>query len=275
MKSSHFTLILFLLASTALLMTGHVLHPKLSFWQVILVIWCGWSGTFAVYHIGSIFTHRQTRSAFLSNLNRKIGLTTFLLHLLILLPILCWIYLPAACFWIFFGIFAFGLLYSIPFQIGKSTRIIKRIILVKNVFIGISWAALILVGAGEVNCSAPTWWIFWFVATHIFMGSILRDHSDMIQDKKNGLLTLPLLVGLRKSYLLLSVFNVLVFTLFNFFLEGDFALIFTGIITLHKAVLLFGSARNPNSQLWTQTLNISFNYVIFLLAYILRYYGIS
>lgn len=275
MKSKFSTLILFLLASSALLLTGHVIHPVLGFWQMLLLIWCGWSGTYAVYHIGSIFTHRETRKDFLSNMDRKMGLTIFILHVLILLPILCWLYLPIICFWLFSGIFLLGLLYSLPFQFKQSTRIIKRIFLVKNMLIGVSWAALIPIGAGELDFSATSGWMFLFVALHIVMGSIIRDHSDIQQDRENGLLTLPLLVGLKGSCIWMSFANLFIFLSFFYCVKGNFAGIFITAITLHKAILLLGSSFHPQSKLWNQTLNISFNYVIFILAFILTYYGVS
>lgn len=274
MKSSHFTLLLFLLAATALLLTGHVLNPILFKGQMLLLLWSGWSGTYAIYQIGDVFT-KPTLKEFFAQFQGKTLLAVFVFQLLFVLPILSWIFLPAICFWTFFGVFTFGLLYSFPFKIGSSTRVLKKIFLVKNTFIGFSWGALILVGAGQLDIGSVTWRLFLFVSLHIFIGSILRDHFDVEKDRENKLKTLPVVMGIERSSIMLNLSNLVIMVVFFFFMNTYIEIIILVSITLYKAVLFFGAARRPSSVLWTQTLNIGFNYLIFILVFILTQYGIS
>lgn len=275
MNLSNHTLILFLLATSALLLSGHVLSNTLDFNQLLLVNWCGWSGTYAIYGIGRIFLKFDSFKEFVKSAKGNILVFIFVIQLIFVLPFLAWFYLPESTFWTFFLILFFGYLYSLSFRIGKTTYVLKKKIFFKNSSIGFSWGALILVGAGKLDLSSESWWLFLFVSIHIFLGSILRDHFDLKQDKDNEVQTLPLYLGEDKSFRFLHVINILTFLFFWLILPSNPFLIVFLVITLYKAFILIGAKRNFSSALWTQTLNIGFNFLVFALILTYKIYGVS
>ncbi len=270
MKLQTHVLILFLLASTALIISGYSFGHNLNSEQLFLVIWCGWSGTYAIYGIGGIFLNFQDFIDFCANRRKHILPFLFVFQLLFILPILSWVYLPRSTFWTLTLVLLFGYFYSLPIKMGKTVFVLKRILLIKNLSIGISWGALVLVGTGKVELSNESWFLFLFVSSHIFLGSILRDHFDLKQDSQHKLLTLPMYLGEKKSYQVLHLLNVLTFALFWYFLPINNFLTIIFILTLYKSFIFIGAKLNSSKALWTQTLNIGFNFLVLILVLIYK-----
>jgi 4-hydroxybenzoate polyprenyltransferase len=98
-----------------------------------------------------------------------------------------------------------GLLYSSHFK-----KITKRIIGFKNFFVASVWALLVLFlfCYYSVPITKETMIIAGFVFIRMISIQILFDVRDVEGDKKNGLLTIPVVLGRSKEFRLLKLLNV-------------------------------------------------------------------
>jgi len=108
-----------------------------------------------------------------------------------------------------FGLFlvTLGLLYTA--FIKKST---KRIIFFKNIYVSISFVLLPFFLAAYYSYSVITVSILslsLFIFIKAFLMQIFLDIKDIESDKKERLQTFPIAVGIKKTLIFLSVFNVI------------------------------------------------------------------
>lgn len=168
-------------------------------------------------------------------------------------------------------IFVLGLLYQAEIPLISKGFQLKKLLLFKNVLIGISWAALVLLGANDLSSPAPQF-MFWFVTIQVGFGSIIRDLNDVEHDRQNGLNTVPLYLGITKTLVWLHLINLLSI-LIVFAYEGMVALSWmlqlAIVVVLYKALLLWQVQRNQQKQIWTQYLNILTCLLIFILTCLL------
>lgn len=101
-----------------------------------------------------------------------------------------------------------GLSYSYPFAVAKGTFRLKSLTGIKSAWIGIGWAMLVYLGAGEAT-SPYIHIVAGFVALQVMAGSVLRDLDDLEEDRLSGTRTLPLVFGERTTYALLHTLNLL------------------------------------------------------------------
>lgn len=270
MRANTYTTILFLLATSALLFLGNVLGGNLSITQIIVQQIAGLAGTYFIYQMGGLFFEKHSIKEIFTELsNDKIKLILVLLFFLVL-PFLVLYFLPSYCFWVFTFVLVFGVLYSIPFLVNGKTIVLKKTLIVKNIFIGFSWGALILEGAAA-NSVKHSWELFLFVSLQIFIGSILRDFYDIEKDKAADFKTLPIVYGEQKSIRLLHFLNIAVLAGFLFYESNIYLILLYVAGTLYKSVLIRLVERKAQSVLFTQTLNIGFCYFIFFIVLIQRY----
>ncbi len=264
MKSNLHTTILFLFATSALLLSGNILNPQIRWDQILVQQWAGWSGTFFIYQLGGIIFEKKSFQAIREELRRDVLLTIFLVHYIFILPLGVWFLLPSYCFWVFFGILVLGVLYSFPFQFRGQQITLKKTFVLKNLFIGFSWGALVLVGAAQLYIP-HSWSLFLFVSLQIFTGSILRDFHDLEKDRIGGFRTFPIVLGKDKTVKLLHLLNLSTLVLLLYFENHPFfSLVFISG-TIYKMVLIQLASWKPKNILVTQILNIGFCYFIFLL----------
>jgi 4-hydroxybenzoate polyprenyltransferase len=147
----------------------------------------------------------------------------------------------------------------------------KKRLLVKNILIGLSWAALIPLGAGHLSTTAIQF-LFWFMAVQVGYGSIIRDITDIAHDQKHELRTLPIIFGVSKTIWILQLVNWCSFLIAYYFsnktnLQWIYLVAF--LVICYKSLLLYKVKQNQSAKLWTQYFNISTCMLIFVLTYLL------
>jgi 4-hydroxybenzoate polyprenyltransferase len=85
-----------------------------------------------------------------------------------------------------------GLLYSF---LG-----LKKIVIVKNLSVGISWGTTaLLVGAFHHRFGLSAWSLFAFFTIECFIGSVISDVKDIQGDRLHRISTLPVILGLQRT----------------------------------------------------------------------------
>ncbi len=127
---------------------------------------------------------------------------------------------------VLFIIFGLGLLYSvkwIPKKISKRYRRFKDILLVKNIVISATWSiTTVLIVSQYLNLfNYSVLFLLVFVFLKLTINTIFFDMRDVKGDKKNGIKTVPVMLGMNKTRRLLYSVNVIValFILFSVFLK--------------------------------------------------------
>lgn len=88
-------------------------------------------------------------------------------------------------------------------------RIFKKVIFVKNIIIGFVWACSVLVVAGSIGTfNEVVFSFFCFVFLRDFINSIFFDIRDVNGDKIAGIKTIPVVLGIDKTLLLLNLINI-------------------------------------------------------------------
>lgn len=261
------TVVLFIIATLSLLAGGMFLRNSWSWEEYAAIAYIGTCGTILVYGINLA---KFTYAHYLEILKASIRNPLQGLFLLQMIPVVPWAVKHTSTFGIlvFLVIFAAGLLYALQVKFFGKQLQVKRFALLKNTFIGFAWGALILVGSGTWE-DEFTQMIFLFVSLQVVNGSVIRDVSDIEHDRNNGIQTLPVLFGAKRTFVILHVFNVL--TALCFFLVPMYQkiLIFLGIVVIWKAMILWMSQNHP-SRLWKQDLNILTCSLIAGLLYLLE-----
>jgi 4-hydroxybenzoate polyprenyltransferase len=177
-------------------------------------------------------------------------------------------YLSGIQFLVLGFIFLLGLLYQAEIPLIGNGFQIKKLLVFKNVLIGISWASLIPFGANDLY-QPTTQFMFWFVAVQVGFGSIIRDINDVAHDRNKGLTTLPIYLGIPKTLLVLNMVNLLsIFICVPFvgFDPTSWLFLFSICVIIYKAFMLIRVQQNHDQQIWTQYLNILTCLLIFLLT---------
>ena len=177
-------------------------------------------------------------------------------------------YLSGIQFLVLGFIFLLGLLYQAEIPLIGNGFQIKKLLVFKNVLIGISWASLIPFGANDLY-QPTTQFMFWFVAVQVGFGSIIRDINDVAHDKLKGLITLPIYVGVDRTISILHLINVasiLLIIPFDGLNPTSWMFLLSIAVIIYKAFILIRVRQNHNQQIWTQYLNILTCLLIFLLT---------
>ena len=112
-----------------------------------------------------------------------------------------------------FAVLVLGLLYSSYFK-----KLTKKIIAFKNLFVSAVWALLVLFFFFyySVPITAAALIMAGFVFTRMVAIQILFDVRDVDGDRKNGLLTIPVVMGNHKEFGLLKCLNIASIALLSF-----------------------------------------------------------
>ena len=112
-----------------------------------------------------------------------------------------------------FAVLVLGLLYSSYFK-----KLTKKIIAFKNFFVSAVWALLVLFFFFyySVPITAAALIMAGFVFTRMVAIQILFDVRDVDGDRKNGLLTIPVVMGNHKEFGLLKCLNIASIALLSF-----------------------------------------------------------
>ncbi len=104
-----------------------------------------------------------------------------------------------------------GILYSIPFlPRGFRYRRLKDIPFVKNFIVGLAWAvpvAFLPVACTGYSAGMMTFVIGLFFFLLSFVDSTVFDIRDVKGDAETGVQTIPVILGIRRTEILLSVMN--------------------------------------------------------------------
>jgi 4-hydroxybenzoate polyprenyltransferase len=103
------------------------------------------------------------------------------------------------------GVLGLGLLYSVPLPTGRAATRLKAIPLVKNLAAAAGWAVcVVLYPALTAGRSGPQLWsAFVLMLMGAFVVEVIWDLRDLEGDPAGGIITLPLLLGLAGSRVLL------------------------------------------------------------------------
>jgi len=105
-----------------------------------------------------------------------------------------------------------GVLYSVPiFPQGAKVRRLKEIPLVKNILVSLAWGATFAMVPVTLSGQSPdlnTLLVFLFIFFWTFIASVLPDIRDMKGDAQVGVVTIPVLLGVTRSRILLTTINI-------------------------------------------------------------------
>lgn len=125
---------------------------------------------------------------------------------------------------------------------------LKDIPVMKNVVVATSWA-LVTVLFPAMHLSDPAWWIVimsvYFMLVKTFIDTVLYDIRDVKGDRENGVRTIPVLIGPKKTVgVLLALNSTLLLGLP--FVEGTVRLLVLTLVAYGYAyILYFKERRNP------------------------------
>jgi 4-hydroxybenzoate polyprenyltransferase len=259
-------LFLFAIPALALLFSGVAMRlEQIGLIESALLTWATISGILIVYRYndfacGFSSSWRPTLLFFNAWSNIFLVAQFFLIGI----P-LSWFYLNDFQFVVLAVAGILGIAYAVKFQWGALSWFPKRKFPIKNILIGCVWAALFLVGYGQMP-DESSWAIYGFIAAQVFVGSIIRDVPDAAVDLTRKSLSLPILIGAKTALALLHVFNVLGL-LFVFMLpEADTGLLYIVFlpVILWRFFLLLLIQLNPYNTIWTQWANLYTCLIIFV-----------
>lgn len=229
---------------------------------VILLLLTCFSGVYAIYRlndfIDSEWNLRNNLRFFFKERNH-VFFTLIFAGVIIPLAL---IYLPWTTF-VLLGISGLiGALYSLKFTYNTRIFRIKNTFILKNLSIGLVWGNLVLIGVGNLN-QPMIIEIFIFTCLQVFIGSVIRDIPDIEKDRSSKVQTLPIVLGVPKTLVLLQILNMLSLLV----CLGGYPIQLLIIVVpavLWRALTLVILRKNENSVLWGQYANLFTCTLIFL-----------
>ena len=248
--------LLFLIAAISLVLSGIVLIQPASDTHALASVYIATIGTWLLYG----FDFRDPL---------KTGWQRLFVLQLVLAVVLGFYFLDTFQIGLLLAIALLSILYQFKIPLIAQRFHLKRFLLVKNVLIGLSWAALVPFGARTFDDTAVQF-LFWFVAIQVGYGSVIRDISDIEHDARQQLRTLPIYFGVPKTLLFLHLINILSLFLCLLFVGFDpFSWLFqlSFVVVFYKALILLQVQLNHRKLIWTQYLNILTCLLIFMLTF--------
>jgi 4-hydroxybenzoate polyprenyltransferase len=148
-----------------------------------------------------------------------------------------------------------GILYSVPI-LPRSWRYhrLKEIPVIKNIVVSGAWAlsfSLIPVLMNGLTPDIVTFLVFTFIFSWTIIGSVLPDIRDREGDAAAGIRTIPVIIGVRKTKLALTVSNLLVSGYFlatgRIYLSVAAVIIMAVSVVYSQAcILIIGNIRSDN-----------------------------
>lgn len=259
--------LLFILATLSLLIAGYWIHPHEPLTHLLLLsYWCI-CGTWMVYGLEYSKRENNSISSLFKALKKHKGQQVFVIHLILLTPLFLYVISWYAIFSLFI-IALLGLVYSIELKFINVGFQLKQVFFLKNIIIGLAWGLLVLLGGN--NYEDPALLACFFLSTlQIIVGSILRDVADVNFDIKSKTKTVPIILGLKFTFPLLHLMNLLSSLVLLIF-SDSWMLYLVGFVIGWKALIIEKVRRNNQSILWTQTLNILTCFLILILVLIFK-----
>ncbi|MCH2233233.1 MAG: UbiA family prenyltransferase [Crocinitomicaceae bacterium] len=230
------------------------------------------TGVFLVYRLNdSIDQHHDLKfniRKFWGNPLHKVCIIQFVF---ILIPASLY-FLSSFTFWVMAIAAVAGFIYSITLHInGKKFRI-KNVFIVKNLFIGLAWGALVFIGAGGYS-NPLTIAFFIFASVQVFIGSVIRDIPDFKKDIENNVKSLPVVLGIKNTIYGMKLLNI-TSVASVYFIEWDDNIMFViSAVIVWRLVNLRLLYKGENIKFWSQTFNLATCVLIYLGAVFLEFYG--
>ena len=263
---------LFHVAACSLLYAGFFAASRTNWGALALLTFCTISGIFFVYRFND---HVDQSLGFKMNIQRfflvRLHVAYALVFLAILLP-LSLLFLSAFCFRVLALTGLLGIFYSINLRFPSYSFRLKHAFVLKNVAIGLAWGSLVLIGANTF-ADPVVRALFYFVSIQVFVGSSIRDIPDLIKDRRDGVKSLAVVLGVTPALWVLHMINL--GSLFTFLLvPGDmgFLLAVMGTV-IWRSITLREVSRKNNVRKWTQSYNLLTCLLLFVLIFFDYLYG--
>lgn len=264
---------LFHIAACSLMYAGFFSVPQTNWAALILLSLCTISGIFFVYRFND---HVDQSLGFKLNIQRfflvRLHLAYALVFLIILLP-LSILYLSAFCFRVLALAGILGIVYSVNIKLFRRSFRLKHAFVFKNIAIGLAWGALVLIGADTFSDPFAQA-LFYFVTIQVFVGSSIRDIPDLNKDRRDGVQSLAVVLGVNPAIFSLHVINigsVYTYTL----LPDDRGFFLIVLITaIWRFITLLEVYKNNKVKRWTQSYNLLTCLLIFILVFLNHIYDI-
>lgn len=266
-KITYKSLKLFHLAAISLLLCGMYLATNNTLPSIFILLWCCICGVFAVYRLNDfIDSEVNLTNKLIHFFNNKLNLV-FTLHFILIAIPLSYYYLPFFTFLVLGASGLLGALYSVKFHFKEKVFRIKNTFLLKNISIGISWGALILIGAGNFTDPIVQSLVL-FATIQVFIGSIIRDIPDMEKDFQNKVKSVPLVIGSGSTfYLLIGVNFLSVLAIFPSMGNINLWITISAVI-IWRMWTLINLKRNVSTVFWSQTANLLTCSLLFIVFYL-------
>ncbi len=267
LNSPYKSLRLFHLAAISLLCCGISLAANQSMYTNATLIWCCFCGVFAIYRLNDFIDNAANLKNNLAHFfNNKLNLVFTLQFVLLTLP-LAFIYLSWTT-WLTLALSGLiGALYSIKFHFGNTVFRIKNTFLVKNITIGLSWGSLILIGAGNLSSPIVKSMVL-FAIVQVLIGSVIRDIPDRDKDRTHKVQSLPIVLGINKTILLLHILNVLSLGAALLSVSSKNLWLTFSCVILWRLVTLSQIKRTFYSVFWSQKANLFTCTLLFIVFYL-------
>ncbi|MCT4623650.1 MAG: UbiA family prenyltransferase [Schleiferiaceae bacterium] len=249
--------------------SGFILGRQKDVAVIFLLLWIDIIGIFTVYRLNDCIDQNES---FEFNLRQCLSYKKHqwaLVQLAVIIP-LSFMFISREVFNILAIAAIAGTLYSLTLRVeGKRYRI-KNMFFLKNILIGLSWGALILVGAGTVQ-NPLVISMFLFASIQVFIGSIIRDIPDVEKDKENGVNSIPVVNGIPWTLKFLQITNVL--SLASIIWSGwSFSLFFIFfVVVVWRAYNLYFLRKDKTNPKWTQSINLYTCVLIFFVTLVMAY----
>jgi 4-hydroxybenzoate polyprenyltransferase len=266
MPQTHFKpLFLFVIASNSLLLTGSLVNGVFEWPQIILMQWCGFCGVFIIYRFNDLIDQsHDLRFNSRNLLHHKWHLLFLVQFVLFTIPAVFYFLSPFRIF-LLSAICLLGIFYSINFKLDNKNYRVKNYFGVKNIFIGVLKGSLIFAGAGGfTNRLAVA--LFVFAGLQVLIGSSIRDIPDIEKDKKEGVKSFAVTLGVEKTIGLLHFLNLISFIAGYLIVQDNFFILLMSLTISWRFILLVKIRTHAHSRLWTQTFNLLTTVLIFAIT---------
>lgn len=248
-------MIQFILAAYSLILSGAFTSNLYSNQSLFVLIWITTSGVLFVYGNISYELENGSVKEKLKNVLRNDRALLILVQFFLLALPFSFLFLETSSLFYLATSAALALLYTYRFNFLNSKLQLKKIPIIKNVIIGIAWAALILVGSGSLY-DPNVFMFFVFMSIQITVGSSMRDLQDIKIDKQLGIQTIPSSIGESNSFKLFHILNIgsILSCIISQFSYSEFTIIIS--IVIYKSINLYFLEKLPQSEFWGQSVNI-------------------
>jgi len=258
-KPLHF----FYLAANSLVAAGLLTKNNQEPLEWLFLMWAGFTGIFLTYRFNDfIDADAELRFDYKKFLKDKAHLIVILQLIFILTP-LSFIYLSEFRVYILAIAGFLGFLYSVKIEVGSFTLRLKHIFVVKNLLIGLCWGALVLVGADQIETPVVQT-LFIFTSIQVFIGSTIRDLTDIDKDTQEYVNSLPVVMGFNNTIKVLAMLNFLALIFVFIYLPSSLLTLPYIVTFLWRKWVLF-KLGNPNElKFWSQRMNLLTCFIIFI-----------